>query len=47
MDKSFIMALASCRWTAEHHNLLLSGPTGGGKSFLACVLGHKACLEGY
>ena len=47
MDKSLIMALASCRWIAEHHNLLISGPTGVGKSFVACALGHKACLEGY
>lgn len=47
MDKSLIMALASCRWIAEHHNLLISGPTGVGKSFIACALGHKACLEGY
>ncbi|CAO0821364.1 hypothetical protein DFAR_220011 [Desulfarculales bacterium] len=46
MDKSLIMALASCRWIAERHNLFISGPTGVGKSFLACVLGHKACLEG-
>jgi DNA replication protein DnaC len=46
MDKSLIMALASCRWIAEHHNLLISGPTGVGKSFVACALGHKACLEG-
>ncbi|CAO0824327.1 hypothetical protein DFAR_570040 [Desulfarculales bacterium] len=46
MDKSLIMALASCRWIAEHHNLLIRGPIGVGKSFLACVLGHKACLEG-
>ncbi|CAO0824095.1 hypothetical protein DFAR_4060010 [Desulfarculales bacterium] len=41
MGKSRIIALASCRWIAEHHNLLISGPTGAGKSFLACALGHK------
>ncbi|CAO0823939.1 hypothetical protein DFAR_390003 [Desulfarculales bacterium] len=41
------MALASCRWIAEHHNRLISGPTGVDKSFLACALGHEACLEGY
>ncbi|CAO0824851.1 hypothetical protein DFAR_950025 [Desulfarculales bacterium] len=32
MDKSLIMALASCRWIAEHHNLLISEPTGVGKN---------------
>ncbi|CAO0822999.1 hypothetical protein DFAR_3420009 [Desulfarculales bacterium] len=47
MDKALIMALTSYRWIAEHYNLLISEPTGVGKSFLACVLGHKACLEGY
>ncbi|CAO0819794.1 hypothetical protein DFAR_3180027 [Desulfarculales bacterium] len=47
MDKSLIMALALCRWIVEHHNLFISGSTGVGKSFLACVLGHKAGLEGY
>ncbi|CAO0823152.1 hypothetical protein DFAR_340035 [Desulfarculales bacterium] len=43
MGKSLIMALASCRWIAKHHNLLISGPTGIGKSFLACALGQKTC----
>ncbi|CAO0822863.1 hypothetical protein DFAR_3340023 [Desulfarculales bacterium] len=47
MDKALIMVLASCRWIAEHHNLLISGPTGVSKSFLACTLSHKVCLEGY
>ncbi|CAO0820350.1 hypothetical protein DFAR_1540001 [Desulfarculales bacterium] len=41
------MALASCRWIAEHHNLFTNRLTGVGKSFLACALCHKACLEGY
>ncbi|MDC1174553.1 ATP-binding protein, partial [Bacteriovoracaceae bacterium] len=29
------------------HNILLTGLTGVGKSYIACALGHKACLEGY
>ena len=31
----------------EHQNILISGATGVGKSFLACALGHRACMEGY
>ena len=39
--------LASCEWIREHHHLCLIGPTGIGKSWLACALGHKACREGF
>jgi DNA replication protein DnaC len=31
----------------QHHNILITGPTGCGKTFLACALAHKACREGY
>jgi len=47
MDKSLMKSLSSCRWIKEHLNILLTGPCGVGKSFIACALGHKACLEGY
>jgi DNA replication protein DnaC len=47
MDKSLILSLASCGWIKERCNVLLSGPCGVGKSFIACALAHKACLEGY
>ena len=47
LDKSLITQLASCRWVAQHHNILITGPTGCGKTFLACALAHKACREGY
>ena len=46
LDKSVFTKLASCQWVREHHNLLLTGPTGIGKSWLACALGHQACREG-
>ena len=47
MDKSLILSLAACDWITKGLNVLISGPTGVGKSYLACALAHKACLEGY
>jgi DNA replication protein DnaC len=41
------MKLAGCEWAAEHLNILITGATGVGKTFLACALAHKACREGY
>ena len=47
MDKALILSLAACAWIAKGVNILICGPTGVGKSYLACALAHKACLEGY
>jgi DNA replication protein DnaC len=47
LDKILFMSLADCRWLKEHNNVLLIGPTGVGKTYLACALAQKACREGY
>jgi len=47
LDKALILSLAACAWIVKGLNLLITGPTGVGKSYLACAMGHKACLEGH
>jgi len=47
LDRSQFLALCSCQWVTEHLNVLITGPTGAGKSFLACALAQKACREGF
>ncbi|HEX3363153.1 MAG TPA: ATP-binding protein, partial [Solirubrobacterales bacterium] len=47
LDRALFLNLATCQWIRDHHHLALVGPTGIGKSWLACALGHKACREGF
>jgi len=47
LDKSLVLSLSSNQWITEHHNLLIIGPTGVGKSYLACALSNKACRDGH
>lgn len=47
VDKSLLRRLATCAWIDEHLNVLLCGPTGVGKTYLACALGQQACRKGY
>jgi len=47
LDKALILQLSACKWIREAHNVLVIGPTGVGKTYLACALAHKACQQGY
>jgi DNA replication protein DnaC len=45
LDRGLFLKLAGCEWIRAKHNLLITGPCGVGKSWLACALGQKACRE--
>jgi DNA replication protein DnaC len=47
LDRGLFQKLATCGWIRENQHLLIGGPTGVGKSWLACALGHKACRDGF
>ena len=46
LEKSLIARLATCQWVRERHNVFITGPTGIGKTWLGCALGHQACRDG-
>jgi len=45
LDRTLLAALVKGDWIDAHDNLVITGPTGVGKSWLACALGHKACRD--
>ena len=47
LDRAVINSLATSQWVQAHQNILIIGPTGVGKSYLACALTQKACRDGY
>jgi DNA replication protein DnaC len=47
LDRSAIMSLAQASWVSAKHNLLITGPTGAGKSFIGCALAHAAIRRGH
>ncbi len=46
IDKSVLLALFDCGWIRRHQNVLITGPTGVGKTYISCALAQKACREG-
>jgi DNA replication protein DnaC len=46
LQKSVILQLASCDWIKNAHNVIITGPTGVGKTYLACALANRACRMG-
>jgi len=47
IDKNLILRLKNCNWIRERKNIIITGPTGVGKSFVASALGHTACENKY
>ena len=47
LQQTQVAQLAQGEWLQRTHNLLITGPCGSGKTYLACALGHQACLQGY
>lgn len=47
LKRAQIDQLRCSDWIPQHHNCLISGPTGSGKTYLACALGHQTCRDGH
>ncbi len=47
LDKNQLMRLSSCDWITKNQNIIITGSTGSGKSWIASALGHQACQHGY
>lgn len=47
LQQSQVAALTQCDWLTKAQNLLVTGPCGSGKTYIACAFGHSACLKGF
>jgi len=46
LKRDLMASLLQCDWLTKAQNLLLTGPCGSGKTYIACALGHEACMKG-
>jgi len=47
LDRAVMRNLGSCSWIKAHQSVLITGPTGAGKTYIACALGNAACRQGF
>jgi DNA replication protein DnaC len=47
IDRHLVLELAQGAWVTQHLNLIISGKTGAGKTYLGCALGHSACRNNF
>jgi len=47
LDRQQVLSLGNCGWVQSRHNLVITGPTGIGKSYLACAFVERACRRGF
>jgi DNA replication protein DnaC len=47
LDRSVIQRLSMCRWIPNHDNVIITGQTGNGKTWIACALANQACRQGW
>jgi DNA replication protein DnaC len=47
LDKMLVASLADSQWIKQHRNILITGSTGAGKTYLACALAQKSCRDGF
>ncbi len=47
LDKNMALRFSTCNWIKKKQNIIITGPTGAGKSFIGCAIGNAACINGF